>query len=217
MRILKLALGKRCEKCSATKTVNINNLGLFLCMSCRDDVVHEIEPHGDHAEMNHYILAAINDDRCASIVLGRSKVPRYLIYNGKEPFVDRSGELAGPLVSLAQLIASSGNPPSKALDMMIESTHSSDLYRCRIPSILKACEQFNYTASGEPLYNYLDIIDHKGSPYQPKKWMVLVLWENGERTWQPLSHFAEDDYESCQSYAIEHGLTETTGWKRFRP
>ena len=217
MRILKLALGRRCEKCSATKTVNINNLGLFLCMSCRDNIVHEIKPHDDHAEMNPYILAAINDDRCASIVLGQSKVPRYLVYNDKEPYVDRSGELAGPLVSFAQLTASSGNPPSKTLDMMIESTRTSDLYRCRIPSILKACERFNYTASGEPLYNHLGIIDHKGSPYQPKKWMVLVLWENGERTWQPLSHFAEDDYESCQSYAIEHGLTDTTGWKRFRP
>jgi len=53
--------------------------------------------------------------------------------------------------------------------------------------------------------------EYKGSTYN-----VLVEWENGEVTWEPLSIIAVDAPVPCAVYARENGLLDTPGWKRFK-
>jgi hypothetical protein len=45
---------------------------------------------------------------------------------------------------------------------------------------------------------------------------VLVKWENGEITTEPLLVIAADDPVTCAVYAREHDLLDVEGWKRFR-
>jgi len=65
----------------------------------------------------------------------------------------------------------------------------------------------------ERLWTYTSIGGHKkieGS------WQVLVNWEDGSATWEPLSIIAKDDPVTIAAYANENDLLEVPGWKRFR-
>ena len=53
--------------------------------------------------------------------------------------------------------------------------------------------------------------NYKGSPYN-----VLVEWETGETTYEPLHVIAQDDPVTCAIYAKNNGLLDTPGWKRFK-
>jgi hypothetical protein len=53
--------------------------------------------------------------------------------------------------------------------------------------------------------------NYKGSQYN-----VLIEWENGEVTNEPLTIIAKDDPVTCAIYAKKAGLLELPGWKRFR-
>ena len=53
--------------------------------------------------------------------------------------------------------------------------------------------------------------NYKGSTYN-----VMVEWENGEITSEPLSIIAADDPVTCAIYARDNNLLELEGWKRFR-
>jgi hypothetical protein len=52
--------------------------------------------------------------------------------------------------------------------------------------------------------------------YKGSKFNVMVEWENGETTTEPLSVIATDNPVTCAIYAKEHDLLDTEGWKRFR-
>jgi hypothetical protein len=77
-------------------------------------------------------------------------------------------------------------------------------------------------AAGEPsMYTYKDIKDHKGPlHHRHKDWNgssynVLVEWDDGSETWEPLSQVAKDDPISTARYARENNLLNTPGWKRL--
>lgn len=53
--------------------------------------------------------------------------------------------------------------------------------------------------------------DYTGSTYN-----VMVEWENGEITTEPLTNIAADDPVTCAVYARENDLLETPGWRRFK-
>jgi hypothetical protein len=53
--------------------------------------------------------------------------------------------------------------------------------------------------------------DYKGSTYN-----ILVEWETGETTYEPLDLIAKDDPVSCAEYANKNGLLDTPGWRRFK-
>jgi hypothetical protein len=44
---------------------------------------------------------------------------------------------------------------------------------------------------------------------------ILVEWETGETTYEPLDLITEDDPVSCAAYASNNQL-HTPGWKRFK-
>jgi len=53
--------------------------------------------------------------------------------------------------------------------------------------------------------------DYKNSSYN-----VMIEWEGGEITSEPLDKIAADDPVTCAVYARDNGLLEEPGWKRFR-
>jgi Reverse transcriptase (RNA-dependent DNA polymerase) len=53
--------------------------------------------------------------------------------------------------------------------------------------------------------------DYKGSMYN-----VMVEWETGEITSEPLQMIAADDPVTCAIYAKDNGLLDLPGWKKFK-
>ena len=53
--------------------------------------------------------------------------------------------------------------------------------------------------------------DHKGSKYN-----VIVEWESGEVTYEPLTLISKDDPITYAVYAKKHDLLDTTGWKHLK-
>ena len=74
----------------------------------------------------------------------------------------------------------------------------------------------------DDLFKFRALIGHQGplKPADPNwkvcKFNVLVEWETGEKTYEPLSILAADDPVTCATYAKENDLLHIEGWKRFR-
>ena len=74
----------------------------------------------------------------------------------------------------------------------------------------------------DDLFKFRALIGHQGPlrPTDPNwkgcKFNVLVDWETGEKTYEPLSVLAADDPVTCATYAKENDLLHIDGWKRFR-
>jgi hypothetical protein len=75
---------------------------------------------------------------------------------------------------------------------------------------------------GNGLWNFKHIVEHEGPfrtsdpEYKGSRYNVLIDWENGEITCEPLNIFGKDDPVTCTVYACEHRLLEEEGWKRFK-
>ena len=74
----------------------------------------------------------------------------------------------------------------------------------------------------DDLFKFRALIGHQG-PLKPTdanwrgcKYNVLVDWESGDKTYEPLSVLAVDDPVTCAMYAKENDLLHIDGWKRFR-
>ena len=72
------------------------------------------------------------------------------------------------------------------------------------------------------IWKFRDIVKHQGplSPshkdYKGSKYNVLVEWETGEKSYEPLDVIAADDPVTCAVYAKKNNLLETPGWKQFK-
>ena len=70
----------------------------------------------------------------------------------------------------------------------------------------------------DPLLKFRDIVAHQGplestDPDQKgSKYNVMVEWESGEVTYEPLALISKDDPITCAVYAKKHDLLDTTGW-----
>jgi Reverse transcriptase (RNA-dependent DNA polymerase) len=73
------------------------------------------------------------------------------------------------------------------------------------------------------VWKFRRIVSHQGPlqsghpDYKGSKYNVMVEWETGERTSEPLQLIATDDPVTCAIYARDNGLLELPGWKRFKP
>jgi hypothetical protein len=72
------------------------------------------------------------------------------------------------------------------------------------------------------VWKFKRIAAHQG-PLTPKDdgwngstYNVMIEWENGEITSEPLSIIAADDPVSCALYARDNNLLDNDGWKRFK-
>ena len=59
-------------------------------------------------------------------------------------------------------------------------------------------------------------IDKNHPSWRGSSYNVMLEWENGEITSEPLNAIAADDPVICAIYADENNLLELHGWKRFR-
>ena len=72
------------------------------------------------------------------------------------------------------------------------------------------------------LFKFRVLIGQQGplKPIDPNwkgfKYNVLVKWETGEKTYEPLSIIDADDPVTCATYGKENHLLHIEGWKRFR-
>ena len=71
----------------------------------------------------------------------------------------------------------------------------------------------------EVIWKFKDIIAHEGplkptdASYKGSPYNVMVAWEDGSQTFEPLHIIAADDPVTCASYAKWNDLLETPGWK----
>lgn len=59
-------------------------------------------------------------------------------------------------------------------------------------------------------------LDAKHPKYKESLYNVLVLWEDGSETYEPLTVIRRDDPITCAKYAKEHGLLDTPGCKQCK-
>ena len=70
----------------------------------------------------------------------------------------------------------------------------------------------------DSLFKFRDIVAHQGplesiDPDQKgSKYNVMVEWESGEVTYEPLTLISKEDPITCAVYARKHDLLDTTGW-----
>jgi len=75
---------------------------------------------------------------------------------------------------------------------------------------------------GQEYWRFKQLVGHQG-PLQPddprykgSSYNVLVEWEDGSTTYEPLTTIAADDPVTVALYAKEKGLLDTPGWKRLK-
>ena len=74
----------------------------------------------------------------------------------------------------------------------------------------------------DSLFKFKDIVAHQGPlestdpDHKESKYKVMVDWESGEVTYEPLALISKDDPITCAVYAKKHDLLDTTGWKHLK-
>ena len=74
----------------------------------------------------------------------------------------------------------------------------------------------------DSLFRFRDIVAHQGPlestdpNHKGSKYNVMVEWESGEVTYEPLTLISKDDPIACAVYAKKHDLLDTTGWKHLK-
>ena len=89
-------------------------------------------------------------------------------------------------------------------------------------SYVQILDHLDHQEQQEDLYKFRAITCHQGplSPqdenYKASKYNVMVEWETGEITDEPLSLIAADDPVTCAEYAKKHDLLHLDGSKRLK-
>ena len=74
----------------------------------------------------------------------------------------------------------------------------------------------------DSLFKFRDIVAHQGPlestdpNHKGSKYNVMVEWESGEVTYEPLTLISKEDPITCAVYAKKHDLLDTTGWKHLK-
>ena len=72
----------------------------------------------------------------------------------------------------------------------------------------------------DSFFKFRDIVAHQGPleatdpNHKGSKYNVMVEWESGEVTYEPLTLISKDDPITCA--AKKHDLLDTTGWKHLK-
>ena len=89
-------------------------------------------------------------------------------------------------------------------------------------SYVQILDHLDHQEQHEDLYKFRAITGHQGplSPqdenYKGSKYNVMVEWETGEITEEPLSLIAADHPVTCATHAKKHDLLHLDGWKRLK-
>ena len=91
-----------------------------------------------------------------------------------------------------------------------------------IMSYVQISDHIDHQKQHEDLYKFRAITGHQGpltpqdENYKGRKYNVMVEWETGEISDEPLSLIAADDPVTCAEYAKKHDLLHLNGWKRLK-
>ena len=83
-------------------------------------------------------------------------------------------------------------------------------------------EHLNKDAESEHLWKFRRIVAHHGpfkrgdKDYLGSKYNVLIEWENGETSSEPIATMTKDDPITLAIYAQQNDLLDTEGWKHLR-
>jgi hypothetical protein len=77
----------------------------------------------------------------------------------------------------------------------------------------KMLEYITKDEESDIMWKFRRIISHE---VQGSQITLLIKWENGEITKEPLRIIAANDTVTCAIYARENGLLDQPGWKRFK-
>jgi len=83
-------------------------------------------------------------------------------------------------------------------------------------------EHLNRDNENPVVWKYKRIVSHQGplrpgdKDYNGSIYNVMLEWEGGEITSEPLNMIAKDDPVTCAIYAKDNNLLELEGWKRFK-
>jgi hypothetical protein len=77
----------------------------------------------------------------------------------------------------------------------------------------KMLEYITKDKESDIMWKFQRIISHE---VQGSQITLLIEWENGEITKEPLRIIAADDPVTCAIYARENGLLDQPGWKQFK-
>ena len=74
----------------------------------------------------------------------------------------------------------------------------------------------------EKFWTYKEILNHQGpltktdSQWKGSIYNILLKWEDGSETWEPLNIILKDDPVTCANYALKNDLLHTHGWTTLR-
>ena len=101
-----------------------------------------------------------------------------------------------------------------------------DVGQGRSQAIISYNQALNYleedNQQDDSLYNFRAITDHhrllkKSDPnYNGSLYNVMVEWDTGEITEEPLSIIAQDDPVTCAAYAKKHNLLHLPEWNKLK-
>ena len=83
-------------------------------------------------------------------------------------------------------------------------------------------DHLNRDSENPVVWKYKRIVSHQGplkpndKDYKGSIYNVMLEWEGGEVTAEPLNVIAKDDPVTCAIYAKENNLLNVEGWKRFK-
>jgi hypothetical protein len=83
-------------------------------------------------------------------------------------------------------------------------------------------EYLSRNEEGDHVWKFSRIVAHEGPlrptdrTYKGSKFNVMIEWENGETTTEPLRLIAADNPVMCAIYARDNNLLDLPGWKRFK-
>jgi len=86
----------------------------------------------------------------------------------------------------------------------------------------KVLEYLAKDETSDVVWKFKRITSHQGPlkpdhhDYKVSMYNVMVEWENGEITTEPLQIIAADDPVTCAIYARDNNLLDLPGWKRFK-
>ena len=124
---------------------------------------------------------------------------------------------------------------AKIIDIDDHGQHLEDIkFKLKISKdqaeeIMSYNQLMDYTQKGtdaeedpDSLFKFRDIVAHQGPlestdpNHKGSKYNVMVEWESGEITYEPLALISKDDPITCAVYAKKHDLLDTTGWKHLK-
>ena len=88
--------------------------------------------------------------------------------------------------------------------------------------LLEALDKQSETIGGTQYWNWINISGHQGpldkkdKNWKGSKYNLLVNWETGESTFEPMTILEKDNAELVAQYGLDNGLLDLIGWKHLK-